>query len=99
MSRKYGMEPGVDEESCKRAPFWTRRCPAIRPVLQVAGITGYDRLRAAIPVRDVCGMEEGRLSFAPSQATKVVSVHLPAGGWAGRDRRDGGETRGFIVFE
>ena len=33
---------------------------------RVAGISGFDLARAGIPVRDVCGMDGGRRSFAPS---------------------------------
>src|SRR5687768_17074780 len=40
-----------------------------------------------------------RWSVVSVETTKTVSVHLPAGVLGGRDRRDGGETETFMVFE
>ncbi len=47
-----------------------------RPAARVAGITGYDRLSAGIPVRDQRGMKRSRRSITSKAATKDADLQV-----------------------
>jgi hypothetical protein len=67
----------LNENTCKNSPHRQKyELRPIRPVIQVAGITGYDRLLAGIPVRDVRGMKRSGRSFAPKPTTKSANVQV-----------------------
>src|SRR5215218_2994168 len=83
-SHGHGIRAGWEPDRCQRRRkalqtllFSIRSRGDLRsswPDRSLAGISGYDRLCAGIPVRDLRGMKTSRRSSAPNPATKHADL-------------------------